>query len=172
MRPLADLFLPFLNWVQVELTSHCNAECVYCPHAVCKRSWHAGHMPLEAFKKLAPAFRRTRLVYLQGWGEPLLHPQFFEMVRIARECGCQVGTTTNGMLCTGDVPERMVEEGLSTLGFSLAGRDESQDAIRRGTRLQAVLQAMRQVDAAKKRLGSSVPDIHVAYIWLRSQSKL
>ena len=80
-----------------------------------------------------------------------------------------MGTTTNGMLCTGPMAERMVREGLSIVGFSLAGTDDSQDAIRLGTRLQAVLQAIRQVDVAKKKLGSSLPDIHVAYIWLRSQ---
>jgi MoaA/NifB/PqqE/SkfB family radical SAM enzyme len=169
MKWFSNLFMPFLDWIQVEVTSHCNAECVYCPHSVYKQSWQNSHIAVETFEKLLPAFRRTRLVYLQGWGEPILHPRFFEMVRIARECGCQVGTTTNGMLCTGELPERLVREGLSIVGFSLAGTDESQDAIRRGTRLQGVLEAIRQVNLAKKRLGSSLPDIHVAYIWLRSQ---
>jgi MoaA/NifB/PqqE/SkfB family radical SAM enzyme len=169
MRPLASLFLPFLDWIQVEVTSHCNAECGYCPHSVYKQSWQDIHIPIETFEKLLPAFRRTRLVYLQGWGEPVLHPRFFEMVRIARECGCQVGTTTNGMLCTGPMADRMVREGLSIVGFSLAGTDESQDTIRRGTRLQAALQAINRLSEAKKKLGSSLPDIHVAYIWLRSR---
>jgi MoaA/NifB/PqqE/SkfB family radical SAM enzyme len=169
MRFLENLLLPHLDWIQVEVTSHCNAECRYCPHAVYKQSRQDSHIAIETFKKLIPAFRRTRLVYLQGWGEPLLHPRFFEMVRIARECGCQVGTTTNGLLCTGGMPERLVRERLSIVGFSLAGTDESQDRIRRGTRLQAVLNAIRQVDEAKKRLGATRPDIHVAYIWLRSQ---
>ncbi len=73
------------------------------------------------------------------------------------------------MLCTVPMADRMVREGLSIVGFSLAGTDESQDTIRRGTGLQAVLQAMNQLGEAKKRLGSSLPDIHVAYIWLRSQ---
>ncbi|MDQ7785249.1 MAG: SPASM domain-containing protein, partial [Desulfomonilaceae bacterium] len=89
--------------------------------------------------------------------------------RVARECGCRVGTTTNGMLCVEETPDRMVREGLSIVGFSLAGTDESQDAIRRGTRLESVLRAITKLDEAKKRLGSSVPEIHVAYIWLNSQ---
>jgi MoaA/NifB/PqqE/SkfB family radical SAM enzyme len=169
MQWLSNFLLPSLDWIQVEVTSHCNAECVYCPHTVYAQSWHASHMPVETFKKLVPAFRKTRLVYLQGWGEPLLHPQFFEMLRIARECGCHVGTTTNGMLCDAKMAERMVAGGLKIVGFSLAGTDESQDTIRCGTRLQSVLQAMSRLDETKKRLGSSLPDIHVAYIWLRSQ---
>lgn len=169
MQFLSNLLLPFLDWIQVEVTSHCNAECVYCPHSVCRQSWQASHMSIETFEKLLPVSRRTSLVYLQGWGEPLLHPQFFEMARAARDCGCRVGATTNGMLCKGELPERIVRAGLSVVGFSLAGADESQDTIRRGTSFQSVLQAIRQVDEAKKRLQSPLPHIHVAYIWLRSQ---
>jgi MoaA/NifB/PqqE/SkfB family radical SAM enzyme len=169
MQWLSNLFMTSLDWIQVEVTSHCNAECEYCPHTVYAQSWRANHMPLETFKKLAPAFVRTRLVYLQGWGEPLLHPQFFDMLRIARECGCHVGTTTNGMLCDAKTAERMVAGGLSILGFSLAGTDESQDGIRRRAPLKNVLQAIKDVDETKKRLGISVPEVHVAYIWLRSQ---
>jgi MoaA/NifB/PqqE/SkfB family radical SAM enzyme len=168
---LSNLLLPNLDWIQVEVTSKCNAACVYCPHTLYKHSWQDVHIPVETFKRLLPAFRRTSLVYLQGWGEPLLHPQFFDMVRMAREHGCRTGTTTNGMLCTDEVAERMVHEGLSVVGFSLAGTDESQDAIRRGTRLQEVLQAIRRLDEAKKRLGASLPNIHVAYLWLRSQQE-
>ena len=91
MQFLSNLFLPFLDWIQVEVTSLCNAECVYCPHVVYEQFWQKNHMPIETFEKLLPAFRRTSLVYLQGWGEPFLHPRFFEMVRIARGCGCRVG---------------------------------------------------------------------------------
>ncbi|MDQ7785248.1 MAG: hypothetical protein RDU20_20350, partial [Desulfomonilaceae bacterium] len=81
MRFLSNLFVPRLDWIQVEVTSHCNAECVYCPHAVSKRSRHQTHMSMDTFEKLLPFFRRTAHVHLQGWGEPLLHPRFFEMVR-------------------------------------------------------------------------------------------
>ncbi len=126
-------------------------------------------MPLEVFKELAPAFRRTNLVYLQGWGEPLLHPQFFEMLRIAKVCGAQVGTTTNGMLCDAKTAERMVMGGLDIVGFSLAGTDESQDKVRRLTRIRNVLQAIRRIDDIKKSCGAYTPEVHVAYIWLRSQ---
>jgi len=124
---------------------------------------------MAMYEKLAHAFDRTSLVYLQGWGEPLLHPQFFEMVRLARQRGCRVGTTTNGMLVEAEMAEQMVREGLSLVAFSLAGTDESQDKIRRHTRLQHVLKAIRLVDETKKSRGASAPEVHVAYLWLRSQ---
>jgi hypothetical protein len=33
-------------------------------------------MPLSLFRRLKPALKNTDLVYLQGWGEPLTHPDF------------------------------------------------------------------------------------------------
>ncbi len=77
MQWFTNLLAPFLDWIQVEVTSHCNAQCTYCPHAVFGEFWQNRHMPLDLYRKLSRAFRRTSLVYLQGWGEPLLHPQFF-----------------------------------------------------------------------------------------------
>jgi MoaA/NifB/PqqE/SkfB family radical SAM enzyme len=169
MQWLSKLLSPFLHWIQVEVTSHCNAQCAYCPHTVYREFWQASHMPLELYKSLEVAFRRSLLVYLQGWGEPLAHPQFFEMAWFARHCGRPVGTTTNGMLVDERVADRLVDEGLSIVGFSLAGTDQSQDTIRRGTRFDTVLSAMGLLDEKKKRHASSLPEIHVAYLWLHSQ---
>lgn len=126
-------------------------------------------MSLETFSRLTPVFRRARLVYLQGWGEPLLNPHFFEMVRLARACGCHVGVTTNGMLLTPEKATRMVESGAHFVAFSLAGADETQDSVRIGTSLARVFDAVDSLDAAKKRAGTHVPVIHVAYIVLRSR---
>jgi MoaA/NifB/PqqE/SkfB family radical SAM enzyme len=169
MQWLASLFAPVLDWIQVEVTSQCNADCVYCPHTVFKDSWQDRHMPMEVYKRLSRAFPGTGLVYLQGWGEPLLHPQFFEMVDLARHCGCRVGTTTNGMLVGEEKAERMVSAGLSIVGFSLAGTDESQDAFRRRAPFEKVLLGMQRLHEAKMTHASPLPAIHVAYMWLRSQ---
>lgn len=79
---------------------------------------------MEAFLNLVPAFRTTRLVYLQGWGEPFTHPQFFEMVRLAKKAGCMVGTTSNGTLPNRDIIARPINEGLDVIGFSLAGLEK------------------------------------------------
>lgn len=165
----SNLMMPSLDWVQVEVTACCNAACTYCPRTVYQKAWQAQHMPLDLFRRLIPAFRKAELVYLQGWGEPLLHPHFFEMARIAKECGRLVGTTTNGMLCTDDAAEQMVGEGLNVVAFSLAGTTDDQDEIRRGTRIREVLKAIRLLAECKRKHESPLPEIHVAYMWLRSQ---
>ena len=123
---------------------------------------------MEAFAKLQPAFGTTRLVYLQGWGEPFTHPQLFEMIRLAKQAGCMVGTTSNGTLLNPDVVARLVNEGLDVIGFSLAGIDESNDRIRKGTRIKKVLACIEEFKRAKQKYASDTPAIHIAYMLLRS----
>lgn len=71
---------PELDWIQVEVTTYCNSDCIYCPHTTMGSRWRKMHRTLELFRELIPFIRYTKLIYLQGWGEPLLNPEFFEML--------------------------------------------------------------------------------------------
>jgi MoaA/NifB/PqqE/SkfB family radical SAM enzyme len=125
-------------------------------------------MTMETFEHLVPAFKKTKLVYLQGWGEPLLNPFFFTMAEQAKKAGCLVGTTTNGMTLDGRTIERIIQSGLDILSFSLATTDARNDYVRQGAPVEAVLDRIREVTAAKKKTGTDKPAIHVAYVLLRS----
>jgi len=168
LERLLSLGRPTLDWIQVEVSSHCNAACTYCPRTVYRDRWEDRHLPLASFERLLPAFSKTELVYLQGWGEPFLNPDFFSMAAMAKGAGCRVGTTTNGMLLTPERIEKILETGLDIVAFSLAGTDQRNDAIRRGTRLEVVLKAMESLMEAKERRGSPRPEVHIAYMLLRS----
>jgi MoaA/NifB/PqqE/SkfB family radical SAM enzyme len=124
----------------VEISSYCNASCIYCPHSAYRNNWQNRYLPTATFRNLIPAFAKTNLVYLQGWGEPFTHPGFFEMLRLAKKACCMVGTTTNGNLLNTEIVEKLVSQGLDVIGFSLAGVDEKNDKIRRGTRIKKVLE--------------------------------
>jgi MoaA/NifB/PqqE/SkfB family radical SAM enzyme len=159
---------PALDWIQVEITSHCNGDCVYCPHSAYRANWADRYLSLEAFQKLVPAFKKTAYVHLQGWGEPFVHPDFFEMAATAKKAGCAVGTTTNGSLLTSESIERLVGEEIDVVAFSLAGPDERNDAVRSGTSLKAVLGAIEEIHRLKAAYKSKHPKIHIAYMLLRS----
>jgi MoaA/NifB/PqqE/SkfB family radical SAM enzyme len=167
-KRIFPLFSPGWDWIQVEVTSDCNAACIYCPRTLYRDRWADRHLPLETFKKLVPAFSETRHVHLQGWGEPFLHPDFFEMVAIAKGAGCRVGTTTNGMLLNREKIEKVVESKIDIIAFSLAGTGDENDRIRKGTRLAKVLDAMRTLNEEKERQGVETPAIHVAYMLFQS----
>jgi len=156
------------DWLQVEVSSQCNAACAYCPTAIYRKEGCNLLMSLETFTRLSPSFSQTKLVYLQGWGEPFLNPHFFEMVCMAKAAGCRVGTTTNGMLLEADKLTELARSGVDVIAFSLAGCTETNDVFRKGTRLAQVLETIRQLTMVKEKEKSTRPEIHIAYLLLRS----
>ncbi len=160
--------LPALDWVQVEPSTYCNAECVYCPQAVYGGAWERRHLPLTTFERLLLFLKRTELVFLQGWGEPFLNPDFFEMIRVAKQAGHKVGTATNGMLLDVEAATRMVDYGVDVVAVSLAGTGERNDAVRKGTSVAQVLRSIDALNRAATAAGGTSPEIHVAYMLLRS----
>ena len=67
---------PFhLDWIQVEVSALCHGECTYCPVSRFSGRRRGGLMSMETFELLEPSFSSAELVFLQGWGEPLLHPR-------------------------------------------------------------------------------------------------
>lgn len=165
---LNSLLKPCWDWIQVEVTTCCNAACLYCPRTAYQDRWPDRHLSLETFSRLLPAFPRASLVYLQGWGEPFLNPDFFTMAALAKEAGCRVGATTNGMLLDVRQMERLVELEVEVVAFSLAGLDEKNDYFRHGTSLSRVLAALESFRRVKERYGRVKPEIHIAYMLLRS----
>jgi radical SAM protein with 4Fe4S-binding SPASM domain len=167
-KVLHSLFSPRFDWIQVDVTSFCNAACIHCPRTMYHDRWINRHMTMETFAGLVPAFKNTKLVYLQGWGEPFLNPFFFTMVEQAKKAGCLVGTTTNGIGFDDQTIDRIIQSGLDILSFSLSQTDSCNDYVRQGAPVESVLDAMRRMTAAKKQAGIDKPSVHVSYILLRS----
>lgn len=166
---LSRLNAPTLKWIQIEVSSFCNAECIYCPRTVLKKSWDNRHFPMDLYKKLLPVFPKTGLIFLQGWGEPFLNPDLFEMIFLAKKAGCRVGTTTNGTLLDNDTIRRLIASELDILCISMAGTDrETNDQIRKGTSLDALLETLKKIKTIKKTNNSRYPAIHVAYLLMKS----
>ena len=168
-KQLDKIGSPNLDWVQVEITTHCNGSCIYCPNNVMRQSWANRHMPIQLFCKLVPFLRHTDLVYLQGWGEPLLNNDLFEMLRICKDNGKRVGFTTNGMLLKEDTIRTLIDLNLDIIGISLAGTNaETHNRIRKGTDFSKIishLETLGKIKAIKKTRG---PAVHLAYLMLKS----
>ncbi|MFO7728624.1 MAG: radical SAM protein [Desulfonatronovibrio sp.] len=159
---------PDLDWIQVGVTTRCNAGCVYCPHTIFRDSWQGRDLSLESFKALVPAFSRASLVYLQGWGEPLLHPGLFDMLEMVKKKGCMAGLTSNANLLTSDTLKKLTDSGLDFLSLSVAGIDKKNDVIRKGTSLKKVREVIQEVNRIRVARGTSSPRIHLAYMLLGS----
>jgi len=164
-RLLDRLGAPELAWVQVEITTRCNARCGYCPRTALGPRWQSQDMPLELFRELLRCLGQTRQAHLQGWGEPLLHPQFFDMVRLCKARGLAVSTTTNGVALDDASLLRLVELEVDVLGVSLAGTSpQANDALRAGTSMERLVQRLGRLAELKARLSKPRPEVHLAYL--------
>ncbi len=159
---------PPFDWVQIEISTVCNAKCVYCPCFEYRNCWDFRYFPFEWFLKLESILPDVCLVFLQGWGEPLLHKDFFRIVSFIKKFGCSVGTTTNGMPIDKDVTMRIVDSQMDVIAFSLAGTSSNNDIIRRGTSIEHVIRAIEWLQEAKVKMGSRKPSINIAYTALKS----
>ena len=108
--------------------------------------------------------RKAARVHLQGWGEPLLHPDFFQMTALARKAGCAVSTTTCGSGMNADLAERLVASGIDIIGFSLAGTDAASNAARAGVAFETVCAAIEQLQQVRRARQGVHLEIHIAYL--------
>lgn len=155
--------------VQVEVSTRCIGRCDYCPHTTARDSWCERDMDFDTFVRLSPVLQKSARLHLQGWGEPMLNPRFFEMAALGRQAGCAVSTTTSGLLIDKESALKIVETGLDIVAFSLAGTDPQTNSCRKGIDFERVCQAVSLLQATRQSLGSTYPEIHIAYLMLASR---
>jgi len=157
-----------MDCVQVEVTSRCPGRCGYCPHTTRCDQWHARDMDMGTFERLWPLMRKASRVHLQGWGEPLLHPGFFDMAARARQAGCAVSTTTCGLCMNADIARKLIDSGIDIVAFSLAGTDAVSNAARHGVDFDRVCEAIGLLQGVRRSAMAVHLEIHFAYLMLAS----
>ncbi|HJB67184.1 MAG TPA: radical SAM protein [Candidatus Mailhella merdavium] len=155
-----------LDCVQIEVSSFCPGRCLYCPHTTDRERWNSRHMAAETFARLWPLLRQSGRAHLQGWGEPLLNPRFFDFAAFARKAGCAVSTTTCGLRMDDDIAARLVDSGIDVVAFSLAGTDERSNAPRAGVDFNRVVEAIRTLQRIRRKKNGVHLEIHLAYLML------
>lgn len=89
-----------LESVQVEVTTFCNFACQQCTRTklMAEGKWVNSHISLETYETIIKKLPRAYRVILQGVGEPSLHPNFEDLIRIALATGKYgiVAFNTNG----------------------------------------------------------------------------
>jgi radical SAM protein with 4Fe4S-binding SPASM domain len=159
------------NYVQIEPVGQCNLRCRMCP--IQFRTDGApgqprAYMNFEVFCALVDQFPEVSELHLQGLGEPLLHPRFFDMVSYAAQRGISVSTNTNMTVMSEPGAEECVRSGLQTMHVSLDGASaEAYEAIRVRARFARVLRNLRRVTEAKARLQSTLPEIRMVAVVMR-----
>jgi hypothetical protein len=108
-------------------------------------------MSFGSFCTLVGALRPPLELRLQGEGEPLLHPRFFEMVAFAAGRGLEVSVTTRMPGLSASRAEECVQSGLARMHVVLGPNPSS--LARRG---------LVRLEEAKRQLGSARPEVILA----------
>lgn len=90
--------------IQIEHTSHCNAQCIMCNHFYTQNK-NASEISIDIIKKIEPVMKYCQLIMLNGDGEPFLYPDIIECMKLYKQYGVKIGTNTN--LCA--VPKKLFE---------------------------------------------------------------
>ncbi len=162
IRPKARPF----DCLQVEVTSCCSAKCTYCPHTTKSSQWNSRNMQAHTFANLWPLLQQVTRVHLQGWGEPLLHPHFFEFVALARKAGCLVSSTSCGLHIDEEVAKKIIKSGMDIIAFSFAGTDNISNNVRAGANFDKVYQGIRLLQNIRQKRMAVHLEVHLAYILL------
>ncbi|TFW31101.1 radical SAM protein [Massilia horti] len=161
---------PLPRFVQIEPVGQCNLRCRMCPVQFRPDGQHgpAAFMPYDTFRKLLDQFEGLAELHLQGLGEPLLHPRFFDMVQLATARGIAVSTNSNLTVLTEEQAVRCVRSGLSSIHVSIdAASAAAYEAIRVRARFDKVLRNLRRLVEARERLGSLLPRIPLVAVLMR-----
>jgi putative metalloenzyme radical SAM/SPASM domain maturase len=155
----------------VEITTRCNLACGMCVKQSPGSGILTGDMSREVFLSLLPAFSKTRSLILNGIGEPLLHPELVEFIRIAKTAmppDGLVGFQTNGILLNDAVADSLVEAGLDRICLSLDSvcRDTF-GKIRSGGDVEDLRKAFRSLAAAREKNPGSPLRVGVEFVVMR-----
>jgi len=102
--------------VYIEITNVCNLSCSFCPKT--RRS--PRNMSTDEFEHvLDQVSPYTDYIYLHLMGEPFLHPQLAQLLKLCEERGIRVNITTNGVLIKQIEEILLAAPALRKVGFSL-----------------------------------------------------
>ncbi len=156
--------------LQIEVTNRCNLRCPVCPSGLKKLKRPTGDLDLDLYRDFLKETGPYALsAMLWGWGEPLLHPRFSEIVRMTRSYGIIPYTSTNGQALSRDhVIEGLLSDPCDYLVIAVDGlTDETLSTYRVGARLAPILDGVKRLVEGRRRLGLDKPILHMRYIVMK-----
>lgn len=158
-------YLP-LHYV-IDIGNVCNLRCPFCFTGVRSPNVKRKTMSLKNFQVIFDKIKpHARQVDLYSWGEPFLNKYFLDMVSLCAEKNIHthIDSTLSSMNMDHDYCEKLINSGLSSIFISLDGTtQEVYEKYRVGAELEISLANIKNLTAAKKRLGKSNPKLAIAF---------
>lgn len=155
-----------IQYIVIESTSRCNLKCVMCPRNFFEPDCE--DISIELFKKISKYFNSDVTVNLAGWGEPLIHPELAELIRITKDKKASVGFTTNATLLDKEQSIKLIESELDFIDFSLdGGTVETYGHSRYSASFEEVVENIKKFVEMKRRLNSNTPRTSITFVMMK-----
>ena len=118
---------PHLKWLFFEITNRCNLYCRHCG-SIC--SGNGQSLTIEDIRNVLSSVSPYEPSICLTGGEPMLHPDFFEIAVCVRNMGFFWGMTTNATLIDDASALKLRQTGMSTVSVSLDGMESAHDSLR------------------------------------------
>ena len=158
------------RFAQIEPMASCNLACRMCtvPQRPGGGDITQGALRLDDFVRWLDALPGLQELQLQGLGEPLLNPAFFEMVECATARGIRVTSNSNLTLLTPRRAGRCVSSGLAALSVSLDGATRATyESIRLKGRFDRFVRNLGRLMAARASAGAATPHVRLVLVLMR-----
>ncbi len=126
--------------LDIECTNYCNLECIMCPHSLMERS--QGFMDEKLLRKILEESKgKTKTIFFQHMGEPLMHLQYFQLLQQIKSSNIWVGVSTNCMMLTVARSQQLFAMGVDHLTLCLDSLNkESFERIRKRADFDKVIE--------------------------------
>ena len=119
---------PVVIW---NLIRRCNLTCKHC-YSISADKDFPGELTTEEIYRTMDDLKAFRVpVLILSGGEPLLHPDIFDIAKRAKAMGFYVGLSSNGTLVDDSNIDKIAECDFNYVGISLDGIKETHDKFRR-----------------------------------------
>lgn len=162
--------------MKIESTNICNTKCQLCPTGIGLQGRAKGKMSLDQYQQLIDRFRwHLQSVDLSMWGDPLIVPDIYDMIRYAHDRRIWTYISSNLHAFKLDPKpgrksqaEQLVESGLDMLTCSLHGATQATYEIYQpGKRLDECIEKIRRIIHTRDRMGSKTPEVQLNFVVTR-----
>ena len=159
---------PAPNKVYIELTTDCNMDCPMC----IRHSWDSpgGQMSDETFDAIMTQLGdmpSIGTVNFSGFGEPMIHPKFFEFAARAKASGLAVEAITNGLTLDSETINKLIDLPLDRLIVSIDSLSEPAGQTMHAGSFESVSDALRMLYHRRQLRRTDKPELNIEFVATR-----
>jgi MoaA/NifB/PqqE/SkfB family radical SAM enzyme len=152
--------------LQVELSSSCNLSCSICARS--EFEYGPGHLSLPHFESLTFLFPILKRLILHGYGEPMIHPDFVEIMELVSSYSCHKSFYTNGTLLSGRRAEAVFTGHIDEVAVSVDSPKKADfERIRKGASFDRVFKNIEEFIRERKRRRMKTPKVVIAAVAMK-----